>query len=973
MKYAIIFFFWAISFQLAIGQNIDSLVAATVDQAEILRKEFFKYDEAIFLLKQTLENCIGKEGLTEIQIAPLYHKIGVNYYFKGDMNKALEFNSIALSIREKKLGSNHIDVIRGYFNRASILRKNQDFSKAKEDLGKAILGMELLIDSKKSVDTVRLINMYSEMYKLNSYIRDNKTAINFLQLVYDYLSKDSLKYKEKIADLYLSKGVIFFDQKEYFLAKKNYLKSKEIYSTLKNKKIENVTPLHNLANCEQAMGNFQSAKRYYSQTIELYEYFLKRQNSLEVSQRLGNTYTDLVNLCAQTREWNEGKQYYDLALKYTTEGWGTFFHPRLAELYRNRTRLSLGQGHFEESLVFNQKSLQALLPDLKTDDPFVSVNLNEHGIKNKNSLLETLNQKAEIFMAKYEKGSGADLKYLDAAFRNFKTLDTLITQIRQSYEAQGSQFELIEQTYPIYEKAITTALELFEKKQDFRYLESAYHFAAKNKAMVLLAGMQEEEAKVYSSIPEALKSTEKNLKRSIFQLESKIYQQAGATSDPGLRDSLFVLKRNYQKLIDRFELEHPDYYDLKYRFDKTISVEKLQSQMLQGHSVIEYFVGDDAIFIFTITKNNFNYESFSKPEEFDQILERFRNSMENPRNAENLFADSYQIYEWLVKPSLEKVAGETAIEHLTFIPDGPLLQLSFDVLITAPFEQIPYYLLQKYPISYAYSNRLLFDDISRESAPNTFAGFGLEYDDYTLTDLATYVNNPMSSLPLSRALGPLLFSDDEVKEISELLDGHTWINEAATREAFLENAGDYAILHLATHGVLNERYPMNSALIFTRQNDSTDYFLRAADLYGMELKAEMTVLSACNTGNGIVERGEGVRSLARAFAAAGCPSLVASLWNASDASTKKILVSFYENLEKGQTKAEAMRQAKLAYLKKAPPTYRAPYYWSHLSVIGESGELDVLNKPWWRKYWYLWAAGMGIAGALVASRWKAAA
>lgn len=157
---------------------------------------------------------------------------------------------------------------------------------------------------------------------------------------------------------------------------------------------------------------------------------------------------------------------------------------------------------------------------------------------------------------------------------------------------------------------------------------------------------------------------------------------------------------------------------------------------------------------------------------------------------------------------------------------------------------------------------------------------------------------------------------------------------------------------------------MNSALIFTRQNDSTAYFLRAADLYGLALNADMAVLSACNTGTGLVERGEGVRSLARAFSAAGCPSLIASLWNASDKSTKEILVDFYKNLKKGQTKAEAMRRAKLTYLENAPPTYQAPYYWSHLNVIGESGPLEVLNVPLWRKYWYVLAVVLAVSGGL---------
>ncbi len=283
--------------------------------------------------------------------------------------------------------------------------------------------------------------------------------------------------------------------------------------------------------------------------------------------------------------------------------------------------------------------------------------------------------------------------------------------------------------------------------------------------------------------------------------------------------------------------------------------------------------------------------------------------------------------------------------------------------------KVPNYLLKDYAISYAYSNRLLFDQSKKRKAKHTFAGFGLEYDDYTLADLETYVDNPLASLPLSRALGHLEFSDDEVKEIAGLLGGEEWINAAATREVFLENADQYAILHLATHGIVNENYPMNSALIFTRQNDSTEYFLRAADLYSMKLNADMAVLSACNTGAGMLERGEGVRSLARAFSSAGCPSLVATLWNASDKSTKDILVNFYKNLKKGMTKDEAMRQAKLTYLTSASPTYQSPYYWSHLNVIGESGTLEVLDVPIWRKYWYLGVLGLGLVG-LVGYRMK---
>lgn len=299
-----------------------------------------------------------------------------------------------------------------------------------------------------------------------------------------------------------------------------------------------------------------------------------------------------------------------------------------------------------------------MLPDFKTDDPFVAVNLKQQAVKNKNSFLETIAQKAEIFAAIYEQEGRKDQKYLEAAFQNYLTIDTVIIQIRQSYEAQGSQFELIEQRYPIYEKAISTALELFEKTGKGKYLEAAYHFAAKNKAMVLLAGMQEEQAKAWSSIPQELREQEKNLKRSIFQLESKIYEQADQEADPVLRDSLFALRREYQKLIIDFESAYPDYYDLKYRFDQTISVAAIQQQLPRGSCMLEYFVGDASIFVFVITQSGFDYVKFDKPQQFEERCLAFRQKMERPGNGTVSVSDNYQLFQWLVKSPWRKLKKE---------------------------------------------------------------------------------------------------------------------------------------------------------------------------------------------------------------------------------------------------------------------------------------------------------------------------
>ena len=168
---------------------------------------------------------------------------------------------------------------------------------------------------------------------------------------------------------------------------------------------------------------------------------------------------------------------------------------------------------------------------------------------------------------------------------------------------------------------------------------------------------------------------------------------------------------------------------------------------------------------------------------------------------------------------------------------------------------------------------------------------------------------------------------------------------------FLKNAGKFRILHFAMHGIIDEETPLNSSLIFFKDADSTDFVLRAAELYSLRLNAEMVVLSACHTGTGKIAQGEGVRSLARAFAYAGAPALVTSLWSASDYSTKEILVPFYKYLNKGMTKDIALQQAKLDYLNSAPPAYSVPSYWSHLTVVGNTAPISFKTS---HRNWMIW-------------------
>ncbi|MEL7427236.1 MAG: CHAT domain-containing protein, partial [Bacteroidota bacterium] len=147
------------------------------------------------------------------------------------------------------------------------------------------------------------------------------------------------------------------------------------------------------------------------------------------------------------------------------------------------------------------------------------------------------------------------------------------------------------------------------------------------------------------------------------------------------------------------------------------------------------------------------------------------------------------------------------------------------------------------------------------------------------------------------------------------------------------------------------------SLIFTK-GDSSDVFLRAAEIYGMELDGDMVVLSACNTAYGKLQAGEGPMTLARAFHYAGIPSVVASLWSIPDNSTSRIMKLFYEQLDRGLPKDEALQQAKLQYLASddiSSPVTRQPLHWASTIVIGEIEPVSVSASNFW-----CWAGGAAL-------------
>ena len=291
----------------------------------------------------------------------------------------------------------------------------------------------------------------------------------------------------------------------------------------------------------------------------------------------------------------------------------------------------------------------------------------------------------------------------------------------------------------------------------------------------------------------------------------------------------------------------------------------------------------------------------------------------------------------MILPKNIKLSKNTII-----IADSFLNYLPFETLKGKSSD----FLLQETNISYAASLLLWRDQNSAIISSNNFKliAFAPKYDKTISkeSDIAYLQRNNLFELKGAK---------EEALQISKKFNGQLVSENEATKSSFLENAKNFQLIHLAMHSVLDEENPQNSNLIFA--NNEKLFF---SELYGISLPAKMAVISACNTGNGKLMNGEGIMSLSRAFTFAGVKCTVISLWQVPDKETSEIMISFYENLKKGQPKDEALTNAKKEFLANNPMKQH-PFYWAGFVVNGDISPIANPTNNW---IWFALAGGILI-------------
>jgi CHAT domain-containing protein len=784
-----------------------------------------------------------------------------------------------------------------------------------------------------------LADIFINKSRIYTFQKSYGTAIAYLEKairIYNNIDKLESNIFQRISTAYLNIGIVYYEAKEYRIAQEYLEKSANLKLKYKLSEIE-LTYL-NLAKTYMQLKDIIKAEEYFNRSINCFT-----NETGENYYRKAELYLDYGLFLQSVERYNEALEAHKNALSICLKYYGEK-HSMVSFAYKH-----IGDDYFEKSdyemaLTYYQKSLIAVVNDFNDTDIFTNPSI-DSAIFNIR-LLDNLKSKARALELLADQQTQSELR-LKTVQKGLETIDLamlLIDRIRNNYQSEESSIWLAENEKETYIFALGLGLELFNLTKGKEAVIKMYDFAKKAKAAVLQHEIIENELVYTAGIPDSLRNRQNHLSGNISAYNNLILEEL-KKKDPDnkkiaiWKDGLFEMNREKEKVTSRINQEYPQYQDLLQK-TKPVLLGEIQKRLSRDQTVIDYLLsnqykeGKRKMYIFLITKDNLEFHQGELDSTFSRnldIIKENKNLSRTPLNSGNAFSEEsaalFFMYENLIKPVESNLNGN----RLIIIPDEEIGQLPFDAFLKSKpsqdqtdFEGL-HYLVNDYAFSYGYSSSLIFDK-------EPVVKGSRKVDAFT----PTYNRNHQSGNEPDNLHGAI----NEINEIFKLYTGRKYTGDEATETNFRTAMKQPSIFHLAMHSLVDSSDSRYSYLMFDPVKDS----LNDGKLYNYEIsisriKSPMVVLSACNSGSGTLYHGEGLMSLARGFILAGASSVIKTAWEVNDEASAAIITCFYFHLSKGKTKDEAMRLAKLEYIKSNPPVYSNPYYWAAYEVLGDSSQV----------------------------------
>ncbi|NOZ61989.1 MAG: CHAT domain-containing protein [Calditrichaeota bacterium] len=559
------------------------------------------------------------------------------------------------------------------------------------------------------------------------------------------------------------------------------------------------------------------------------------------------------------------------------------------------------------------------------------------------------------------------------AIRYFLQAASYVENIRSSLKVTQFRLGYFSRETEAYDNLVECYFRLYLQEKDSTYLDSLFYFDQMSKSRVL------------SEIQNGNRLKNNRKQNPIFwadyinarlklQSEQRAYRLMLVEPDSGdkiaqlltqIETDKYTLIEKRLALIQRQGIEQKGKaLTFVVPFSQALAVVKSS-----GISLLMYHLSENESFAMVVTGDKVAMFPLKKNKDFieekvRQLMTPFHNVSSDsilyvPYRAEI----AHQLYQILMEPA-EKTIGLS--RRVFVVPDGDLFGLSFEMLLAekpnknnfTPMDDPVYQsdlLVNHFSFSYAPSPYFIKQDKKAIPSNPNFLIIANPVDSFSLKIVG---QTNADSLRLSQ-LGPLPFAEAEAKQIKRVVPQAIILHrEQATEDNFNKIASAMNVLHLATHGLFDNRFDAFSGLFMALGNDTiNDGLLLGYEISDLNLHSTLVTLSACETGRGKTVAGEGVLGLPRLFLGAGAKIVLMTLWKVDDQFTSELMPAFYENLfRKKMIVSDALSQAKLVVMKQGDSEihYEHPFFWAAFCLYGEP-TVFVKAFPWLK-----WIAILGF-------------
>lgn len=898
-----------------------------------------------------------------MQVANHQNKLGVYYMTIAQHHTATQYFEKALEVKLALVGKTHPATAHTYYCMSMNFRENGNFKLALQYIDEYIPILLQTVGRKHS-DTAYCYFIKGSIY---GYSGDYYHTLYFFHQALSIRNQIFEPHHQLVLGMYANIGICYRLMKDYPNAIQYLLHSVNAFKLHYPESVQVAHNLNELAICYQLSGQNELAIQHNLEALVITRKKLLPHNPINLSifTNLGLSYFGLQQI-------SQAHEYLQEALQTAQTVYGNR-HTTTASIFKNIAECYFYDGNYNQALIHCQDALQSLeIVLLNPQNTHLPPDLSHYS--SAQFLLEILILKAKILNTLY--GQTANINDLQATLNHYQCADALINQMRSGYKQEGSKHTLAETAKNLYDFALAT-LFTAPPSQDMAAL--VFQYLEKSRAVLLFSNIKELEARNAGQIPPPLLQQEYDWRIEITNIEK---QRVQALLEPPEKqnkqqldqwqDQLFTLKHNYQNLIEQFEREYPDYYLLKYQTEP-IKLHRLQKilQTNENTFILSFFVGAEQIFLFAVSANTTHFLALPKPVDFAGLIDDFLLSIETKDKSDYL-TYAHALYRILLHDILTLLQTPPDA-RLLILPDDVLSLIPFEALLTQDSPQNPAYnnlpyLICQYDVSYHFSATLWAHGLQKaaQSAqiPPSFIGFAPVYsnqnryqteeerqtnDQQEIYDPSpTTLSKTKTPLPLLETVRSvtlygktyleLPFAEQEVNHIAQIFTNQHYpatvqLHQHANLTNFRRQAQHYKYVLMAAHGDYNDQHPQLTGIIFSpTDRENAPHILYQADIYNLTLKADLIVLSCCETGLGVTLHGEGIMAFNRGFLFAGANNVVYTLFKVYDQASFELTTLFFEQIFKHKTYYQALRAAKLKLIQSRS---LPPVFWSGYVLVGQ--------------------------------------